>query len=354
MAEIVLNLHMHTRYSDGCGTHADIAEAGIKAGIDALIVTDHNVLVKGVEKYYTSGDKRILLLVGEEIHDQARHPQKSHLLVFGIQKEMAQHADDLIRLTRTIQLEGGLAFAAHPTDPAAPAVGEEDLSWEDWQVEDLNGLELWNHFSEFKGLLKSKLHAFFYVFFPQLIARGPYPQTLKKWDELLTSGRRLMAIGGSDAHALQYHVGPFQKIIFPYELHFRSVNTHLLLEKNLTGDVLQDRRMIYDAMRKGRCFVANDMPASARGFSFSAHGFGLKVGMGEEISAEKGVTFQINLPIPADCRLVCNGKIAQSWQKQKLCTYITTEPGVYRVEAFIDYLGRSVGWIYSNPIFVER
>ena len=48
MYEIIVNLHMHTRYSDGSGTHKDIAEAAIDAGVDAVIVTDHNVLVNGV------------------------------------------------------------------------------------------------------------------------------------------------------------------------------------------------------------------------------------------------------------------------------------------------------------------
>ena len=49
MQEIVVNLHMHTRYSDGSGSHKDIANAAIQTGLDAVIVTDHNVLVEGVE-----------------------------------------------------------------------------------------------------------------------------------------------------------------------------------------------------------------------------------------------------------------------------------------------------------------
>ena len=55
MHEIVINLHMHTRYSDGTGTHKDIADAAIKAGLDAVIVTDHNVLVQGVERNSPAG-----------------------------------------------------------------------------------------------------------------------------------------------------------------------------------------------------------------------------------------------------------------------------------------------------------
>ena len=83
MHEISVNLHMHTVYSDGHATHTDIARAALRAGIDVVIVTDHNVYVDGPEDYYHDGDRRVLLLVGEEIHDQARLPQKSHLLVFG-------------------------------------------------------------------------------------------------------------------------------------------------------------------------------------------------------------------------------------------------------------------------------
>ncbi len=54
----------------------------MQAGLDVIIVTDHNVFVSGPEDYYKNGDRRVLLLVGEEVHDQARQPQKNHLLVF--------------------------------------------------------------------------------------------------------------------------------------------------------------------------------------------------------------------------------------------------------------------------------
>ena len=66
MPEIVINLHMHTCFSDGTGTHEEIAEAALKAGLDAVIITDHNVFVKGPEGYYHNGKQRLLLLVGED------------------------------------------------------------------------------------------------------------------------------------------------------------------------------------------------------------------------------------------------------------------------------------------------
>ena len=95
MHEISVNLHMHTTYSDGHASHSDIARSALRAGIDVVIVTDHNVYVEGPEGYYTEDERRVLLLVGEEIHDQQRVPQKSHLLVFGAGRELATLAWDI-------------------------------------------------------------------------------------------------------------------------------------------------------------------------------------------------------------------------------------------------------------------
>ncbi len=89
MHEITINLHMHTLYSDGTGLHTDLAKAAIKAGLDAMIVTDHNIWVQGVEGYHGEDDQKVLMLIGEEVHDQARDPQKNHLLVFGAESELA-------------------------------------------------------------------------------------------------------------------------------------------------------------------------------------------------------------------------------------------------------------------------
>src|SRR5512138_3262133 len=183
MPEIVVNLHMHTRYSDGTGSHEDIAAAALRAGLDAVIVTDHNVLVEGMEGYRQQGGQRVLVLIGEEIHDQDRVPQKNHLLVFGAGKELAPLADEPGALIRAVREAGGLSFIAHPNDPAAPLFGETDISWVDWSVSDFTGLELWNGMSELKTLIPTRLHAMLYAFFPALLAHGPIPDTLKKWDE---------------------------------------------------------------------------------------------------------------------------------------------------------------------------
>jgi hypothetical protein len=292
------------------------------------------------------------LLVGEELHDQARLPQKNHLLVLGAGVELAPLAGDLKQLLKAVQKAGGLAFIAHPTDPAAPAVNEEDLSWEDWQIEGLAGIEIWNAMSEFKSLLKTKLHALYYAYNPTLIAHGPFPETLQKWDKQLLAGQRLMAIGGSDAHALPARLGPLHRTLFPYEFHFRSINTHILIDHPLEGNLENDRCLVLEALGQGRSFVANDMLAPARGFRFIANGFNRIAMPGEAITAERGITFQIHLPAPASCQIIRNGQLIQTWEKQSMCTFNTTEPGVYRAEAYRDFRGIRRGWIFSNPIFI--
>lgn len=353
MHELLINLHMHTTYSDGHATHQEIAEAALRAGLDAVIVTDHNVWVNGPQGYYGEGERKVLLLVGEEIHDQAREPQKNHLLVFGAERELATLAHDTQRLLNEARKAGGLTFVAHPSDPAAPAVGEGDISWVDWDVNHLTGLELWNSMSEFKSRLRSKLHAIYFAFNPERIAQGPFPEVLAKWDELLLQGRKLVAIGGSDAHALPGSLGPIRRTLFPYEFHFQAINTHLVPEKPLSGDPDGDRKLVLDTLKRGRCFVGYDLPASTRGFRFTAQGKDEKATMGEEISARYGVTLQVRLPRATECRLIKDGQVLKSWERRETCTHITTEEGIYRVEAYLEFEGERRGWIFSNPIYIK-
>ncbi|MBM3125453.1 MAG: PHP domain-containing protein [Chloroflexi bacterium] len=353
MHEIVINLHMHTRYSDGTGTHAEIAAAALKANVEVVIVTDHNVLVHGFEGYYRGKKRNVLLLIGEELHDQARAPQKNHLLVLGASRELAMLADDPQHLIDAVRDSGGLSFIAHPIDPAAPAFNETDISWEDWSVQRYTGIEIWNGLSELKTIIPSKMHGVFYAYFPALAAHRPISAALEKWDELLKNGNRVVAIGGSDAHALHMRMGFLHRVIYPYEFHFRAINTHAILSAPLSGELSADRKMVYEALARGNCFIGYDLPASTRGFRFTAQGRDRLATMGDEIPAKWGVTLQAKLPRHAEIHLLHNGEVIRTWKNQMICTHITTEPGSYRLEAYRRYLGKKRGWIFSNPIYVR-
>jgi len=353
MHEIVINLHMHTRYSDGSGTHKDIAQAAMNTGLDAVIVTDHNVLVQGMEGYYRIPPRRVLLLVGQEVHDQDRDPQKNHLLIFNTNRDLSGLADDPQTLINGVADASGLCFIAHPDDPAAPVFHETDITWEAWDVERYTGIELWNGLSELKTVIPTKLHAVFHAFFPQFIAHQPIPATSKRWDDLLSTGKRVVAIGGSDAHAMHMNMGPLRRVILPYDFHFKAVNTHTFIPEPLTGDVPIDKKMVYEALANGHCFIGYDLPASTRGFTFKARGLEKSAIMGDELPSKGGVTLQARLPSPAEIRLIKDGNLIGTWKNQQICTHITTESGVYRIEAWRNYLGRKRGWIFSNPIYVR-
>ncbi len=351
MEELIVSLHMHTNYSDGSGSHRDIAMAALKSGLDAAIVTDHNVYVTGPEGYTRDGQKRTLLLIGEEIHDQARSPQKNHLLVFNARRELANFAPDPQILINQVKQAGGLSFIAHLYDPACPPIKEVDISWVDWQVFGFTGIELWNSFSELKIQGKTYLHILFYVFFPNFLNHAPPPQILAKWDELLNSGQRIVAVGGADAHALHVSAGPIKRVVFPYEFHFKGITNHLLTPTGLSGDMEKDKKMIYEAFEKGHSFVSFDAPAATRGFRFTAQGREQTALMGDEINVRDGVTLNINLPEITECRLVKDGQVIKTWNNRETCTHITNLPGVYRVEVYRKHLGARRGWIFSNPIY---
>ena len=75
--------------------------------------------------------------------------------------------------------------------------------------------------------------------------------------------------------------------------------------------------------------------------------------MGDDLSIESGVTLQIRLPFPTECRLIKDGQPLKTWKDKEIITHIITQPGVYRVEVYINYLGRRRGWIFSNPIYIH-
>ncbi len=346
--EIVANPHLHTPYSDGAWTHAQVAQAAAEASIEVVIATDHNVWVDGVEGYY----ENVLLLVGEEVHDTQKLPQCDHLLVYGAEREMAPHPGDAQQLIDAAQAQGGLCFLAHPVERSSP-LGPElaAIPWTDWEVNGYCGIELWNYMSEFKSLLHSKLDAILYAFYPDLGIKGPFRHTLRLWDKLIAEGRRVVAIGGADAHGNTYSLGPIQRVVFPYKYLFNCVSTHLLLSTPLSRDLATDKTTIYSALRAGHGFVGYDAIGSTRGFRFFARSGSRLVTMGDELKREGALIFQVEAPAPADVRLLRDGQVVARASGQHL-EFTTGVPGVYRVEVYRRYRWRQRGWIFSNPIYV--
>lgn len=354
MEELVVGLHIHSNYSDGHGSHSDIAKAGLKAGVDALIITDHNIWVQDLERYYSKGNKQLLMLVGEEVHDNTLKIGKNHLLIMNHSRELSSFSQDPQNLINMAKQSGALTFIAHPIEDPLEKFSERAFNWEDWNVKGFTGIELWNHLSELKTRSSNVVDLLINVLFPKLMTLRPKEETLKLWDNLIKkSDQPIVAIGGVDAHCLQINFGLLKISLYPYDLHFRSITTHLITPKKLTGSLSEDKKMIYEAFKSGHAFLGYDLPASTRGFRFSANNDDGQFIMGDKVRIQGGLTLQARLPERTICRLVKDGKIIKETTDREVLTHITKEPGTYRVEVYREFWGKLRGWIFSNPIYAH-
>jgi hypothetical protein len=138
---------------------------------------------------------------------------------------------------------------------------------------------------------------------------------------------------------------PFR--LMSYRRSFRFIRTHVLCEERLTGELDHDREQVYGALQAGRCYIAVDSVAPARGFRFDAD----DLPMGSEAPAGRH-TMRARVPRPARLRLVRDGVELASAEGTGL-EHEVDQPGVYRVEARRRSKGRERTWILSNPIYLR-
>ncbi|NOZ27166.1 MAG: CehA/McbA family metallohydrolase [Chloroflexi bacterium] len=340
------NIHMHTVASDGTGTFSDLVQAAQRAGLDFLVITDHNKLLLAEEGWRGS----VLVLVGEEVHDPQRNPEGTHLLCLGVREDVTRFGRDPQALIDAVESQGGLSFLAHPYERNSRLL-RDMYPWRNWEVNGYTGIELWNYMSEFRAYAWNRLLGLLIVKRPQWFTTGPWPETLAKWD-VLTQKRPVVALGGSDSHATYHRFGPWMLTVLPYETCFRAVNTHILAREPFSGDLEHDRALVLDALRQGHCWVGYDMPALTTGFRFRASQGDRVAIMGDTLPAGPRTWFEVWLPRAGRIRLLRDGEvIAQAHGDQM--RFVSSRPGVYRVEVYRRAWGRWRAWIFSNPIYVR-
>jgi hypothetical protein len=345
--EYVGSFHLHTTASDGAASHREVADIAGQAGLDFLIVTDHNAFAGGIDGWYGG----VLLLVGEEINDSTLRPEANHYLALDIERHISGDSVGPQGIIDAVSAQHGFGFIAHPFEHSPPFTEEPELPWTDWAVTGYTGLEIWNYMSEFKSYLRDLPRALFYILFPQAAITGPFPETLAKWDELLWF-RRTAAVAGTDAHGNTYSLGPLQRALLPYEHCFKALRTHIIASEPFNRDLEHDREVVYGALKAGRSFVAYDAIGDATGFRFQGCGNEITATMGEEISRADMVYLEVESPVKADLRLLKDGRLVAQ-ERGKTLSYATREPGVYRVEAHRRRLLKSRGWVFTNPIYVR-
>ncbi|GAB1692327.1 CehA/McbA family metallohydrolase [Krasilnikovia sp. M28-CT-15] len=182
------DMHLHTVHSDGQRTPERLAADARARGLDFFASTEHNTRAANqIWGQYATDD--LLIIGGEEV--TTRH---GHWLALGLpvdrwvdwryapdQALFAQYAD-------AVRAGGGVVVAAHPLTPGPGAL------WE-FGYDHVDGLEVWS---------------------------GPWTvddaTAVRVWDGLLRQGRRVAAVGNSDAHGPGDVVGLPHTVVYAPEL----------------------------------------------------------------------------------------------------------------------------------------
>jgi len=342
------SIHMHSTHSDGTGDIAEMVQAAAGAGLDFMILTDHNQLVAQSEQGWRSG---VLTLIDIEVNDMALIPERNHCLTLNVKEDMTAFAPDPQGLIDAVRERGGLTFLAHPIDLPGN-VAPETYPWTEWDVEGFTGIELWNFMSEFRPYATSKAVAVVMSYLPQFFTTGPFPEMLAKWDELLQQ-QPTVAIGGPDAHAQIYNIGPLKRRFLPYDYCFRAVNTHVVTREAFSKTFEHDKNQVYEALAAGRAWVGYDMLRPTEGFSYIGETEKKLAQMGESISLKSRPTLKVTVPATAHIKLIRAGSGVAAESKGRSLSFQPTKPGAYRVEVWKKKWLKPRGWIFSNPIYIR-
>jgi hypothetical protein len=331
-------IHVHSTYSDGTGTVPEIALAAERAGVDVVLLTDHDTLEakrRGEERWY--GDA--LVLVGEEVSPTDR----DHFLAFGIDTEISRRLSGP-EICRAVSDAGGFGFAAHPFSRGSERFRRAGIKFRD--LDCLEGIELWSFLSDTGERVRGFADLARMIFTPQRAIGGPIEDNMREWDRL-GAARRVVAIGGLDAHQFGIRIaGRVPLRAMSYKRSFKQLHTHVLCERPPTRELDHDRALVYDALREGRCYIAVDAIAPAEGFAFWAERPEGAMPMGAERRFEPGWTARARLPQAAHIRLLRDGELIAESHSDELHHPIERY-GVHRMEVSLG--GRT--WIISNPLY---
>jgi hypothetical protein len=379
--------HAHSGLShDSRVTEPQLIAAAKAAGIRAMFMTEHPTADRKWQTEGLRGEKDgVLFVPGAELSDG--------LLVWRGAKADWSPSDHAADVLRSLQGTDGIGFVAHPEQRKTDA---------DWELPPYVGMEIYNShadakdsgFEEVLGKLRTEnplktlsLLGTLKKFQPEAFASIFDEQTevLKRWDALnlrfLPTGRRVVGLAGNDSHqnvgvsfevvddglqikdALGKVVGavPKNKLpLFllgsvkpgapllshqfdPYEVSLGYVSTHVLAPE-VTEPAL------FDALQKGRAYVAFDWMADPTGFRYEAKAGDRTVEMGGDVRVADHPVLTVRTPGPCEIRLLRNGQEVRRAEGVEL-TYEVQDPGVYRVEAWVRLGDEPRPWIYTNPIY---
>ena len=321
-------VHVHSSLGGhSAGTFAEIISAAQANGLQFVIMTEH-----------TERDFDTASLTLKGMH--------GGVLFINGNETSAENGDRLLVLPEEISI------VAYPEE------------FKSWDTAGLDGVEIYNVFTNSRRV--NPVAAFFDVLwsqraYPELVfalyLQRP-DEGLKKWDRALAR-TRLTAVGGNDAHS---NIGVSLKDssgktllgiqLDPYEISFRLVRLHVLLEQNRSLDATS----VLDAVKTGHCFVGFDFLGDSSGFAFEAQNQKESKIQGDEILLKTETRLRVRTPVPSRIVVFKDGAVFLDESGIDNKEVAVSERGIYRVEVYLPQLGPLVAqkpWIISNPIYVR-
>ena len=342
------NIHVHSTHSDGSGSIPEIMSDAAAAGLSYVVISDHQSLAGLSSEAIYNG---VVLLVGTEIN-----VDHSHYLVLGINRLIEPNEENPQQVIDQVRNAGGIGYIAHPFEKGSAYIEKgKAYPWKSWPVFNFNGIEIWNYSSHWRGRYPSPLTTLYYFLINRKGAMDSPPrEVLQLWDCYNLHAHRLVGIGSSDAHAFPYNLGLFKVRVFSYRYLFRTINTYVVLESELSREYHPARKQIIDALRDGHCYVSFDSLSPGEGFHFYATAGEETVPMGAETVYSKGIKLHVKTPSERSLiRLIHDGSLDRQEIGQELIIN-PPGPGLYRIEVYYrPRLARPRPWIYSNPIFIR-
>jgi hypothetical protein len=317
------DLQSHTYHSDGKGSPAQLVAKARALGLDFLAITDHNN-VSNHPYLAALADENLLLIPGQETTTFY-----GHMNIWGTSRwcDYRCRSDaDMAAIIQLAHANGGLCSINHPKQDGPEWAYDLSLP--------VDAMEVW---------------------------QGPWPwrneESLALWEGLLSAGRRLPAVGGSDYHCPAGEETGFLRLGQP--------TTWVKAAGRSVPAVL-------DAIRAGRVSIS----ATPDGPRLELHAVaaGNVAEMGEELSLAPEATAEVEVRVERGAgwtlRLIVDGGTAHTAliEADPATVRVGVTAGIYmRAELVGDAPRESLPddapadldlrgwrWALTNPIYIRR
>ncbi len=322
--------HVHTTRSDGRGTLDEVVLAAKRAGLQFVVVTDHNLLTPE-EQGYRDG-----VLVVQATEASTRY---GHVVALGVPRALTPEEREGDPFA-AVQALGGVAVLAHPFHPRRPFTGWGRGPWRGFEV--VSNDTAWYTVVHERAIGKAALAALELPWDPAravLTLQDSPADELRRFDEELrgaaapadgTPAKVLLC--SADAHG------------YPsYRAAFEAFSMHLPL--TLSGDAAADARGVVTALAagKGACVYDGVAPGRLVRFGRGREAGTLEVGPPELLHQASTVLLRDGAPVPHTIAAGPNPALA-ALRCEGGCP-----AGTYRLE--LRRGGRP--WIFTNPVRIE-